>query len=722
MDKKKLLPFFTDWLLCAVVMAGSFGCMVTGFDLNVRSEPLLLALAFWPLAAAVFARLRFGWIPAGLILVYLGHQGLWKSLKNLFLILGRVYFQAYSWDINGLFSGAGAGILDAPVTEALVFLLALSALATGWVLARRKTMLWCLPLVLLPLVTTLVVIDTVPEPVWIALLLLGLALLLLTQSARRRDVYQGARLTLLTALPLCLCVYGLMACIPQSSYVAPDFQDGILQFLYNRVDDIPGVDIGDDGGFVISQPGLSGRRVNLSAVGPMTYSSRQTFVLRTDLDGVLYLRGRSYSDYEGRRWTGAHNPESENLEVNGKYLQQDPNSFLSPGSLRMVEINTGVSRPLRFVPYYPMEGAEIEDGATANPDKQSEYTFYVNPLRGNWQPAWEALHQGYGGLTIGAYPAGENEAFLQLPDSTLAWAREQVARLGIDDTMYAHQAAKIIQDYVSGHAEYSLQTTWMPVGREDFAQWFLESSETGYCVHFATAAAVLLRAAGVPARYVEGYALRLEKPDGVLYQTVSVQEGMAHAWVEYYMPDVGWVMLEATPAAGIVIQGQEPQTPTGTTAPPSRLTTGPSSTARPSTASGSTGTAQSSTASTAAQAPQPQAPRALIFAVAITAGILLLGILQWQLRLYLRRRYLTHKNPNIRALRRWRFAQYLARLQGQPAPEALKALAQKAKFSQNGVTPAELRQFEKYFARSLGALKRKRWYWQILYRLILAVY
>ncbi len=719
MDKKKVLPFFTDWLLCLVLSAGSFGCMVTGFQLNVEAEPLILALAFWPLAAAVFARLRFGWIPAGLILVYMGHQGLLKSLKNLFLLIGRVYYQGYSWDIDGMFADAGPEILDAPVTEAMVFLLALSALVTAWVLAKRKSGLWCLPPVLLPLVTTLVVIDTVPEPVWIALLLLGLALLLLTHSARRQDGYQGARLTLLTALPVCLCVYTLMVCIPRDSYQPPDFRDGILQFLLNRADDIPGVDIGDGGGLMINQAGSSGRRVNLNTAGPKTYSRRQALVLRTNVDGALYLRGRSYSEYTGLRWTSQNSPEQELFEVNDNYLQY---SFMLMGGMSSVELDTGLTRPLRFVPYYPQEAVELENGTPANPEHQAEYTFLINPLQENWQQRWEANHRGYAGLTVGTYPAGEQEVYLQLPESTLVWAREVVAQLGVRQDQYAHQVANIIAEYVSGHAEYDLQTRQMPATQEDFARWFLESAETGYCIHFATAATVLLRAAGVPARYVEGYAIRLQKPEGQLFQTVTVEEGMAHAWVEYYMPDVGWVMLEATPAAGIVTQGQTPGGSSGTTAP---STTQPSTgtSTRPGTAPGTRPSATAAPSSTAqAPAPKPQAPTALIVSVSAAAGAVLLGILQWQLRLYLRRRYMTRGNRNAQALRRWRFAQFLAKLRKQQVPEELRALAQKAKFSKTGVRSAELALFDAWFAESVAALKGKPWYWQILYRPILALY
>lgn len=41
--------------------------------------------------------------------------------------------------------------------------------------------------------------------------------------------------------------------------------------------------------------------------------------------------------------------------------------------------------------------------------------------------------------------------------------------------------------------------------QEDFAVYFLTEGKRGWCMHFATAAACMLRALDVPARYVSGY-------------------------------------------------------------------------------------------------------------------------------------------------------------------------------------------------------------------------
>jgi transglutaminase-like putative cysteine protease len=74
---------------------------------------------------------------------------------------------------------------------------------------------------------------------------------------------------------------------------------------------------------------------------------------------------------------------------------------------------------------------------------------------------------------------------------------------------------------------------------------FLLRGRAGDCQHFASAAALLLRLAGVPSRVVVGFATGTPQSDG----RYNVRDTDAHAWVEVYFQGIGWVAFNPTPPA-----------------------------------------------------------------------------------------------------------------------------------------------------------------------------
>jgi hypothetical protein len=81
--------------------------------------------------------------------------------------------------------------------------------------------------------------------------------------------------------------------------------------------------------------------------------------------------------------------------------------------------------------------------------------------------------------------------------------------------------------------------------RQPVAEFVFEKKR-GWCEYFASAAAVLLRLQGVPARYVTGFSMAGAERAGGHY---LVRESDAHAWIEAYVPGRGWIEADPTPAA-----------------------------------------------------------------------------------------------------------------------------------------------------------------------------
>jgi MYXO-CTERM domain-containing protein len=147
------------------------------------------------------------------------------------------------------------------------------------------------------------------------------------------------------------------------------------------------------------------------------------------------------------------------------------------------------------------------------------------------------------------YPTSLYERFTRLPESTPDQVRTRTREITRNATT-PYETALAIEAWLEANREYSLDVD-RPDG--DVADSFLFEMDRGYCVYYATTMAVMLRAEGVPARMVTGYTTGQEVDDGRY-----VVRGLdAHAWVEVYFPEAGWVAFDPTPAGPRRVAEQE---------------------------------------------------------------------------------------------------------------------------------------------------------------------
>ena len=111
-------------------------------------------------------------------------------------------------------------------------------------------------------------------------------------------------------------------------------------------------------------------------------------------------------------------------------------------------------------------------------------------------------------------------------------------------------ALKAVKEFITREAVYTTSPGKTPSDR-DTIEYFLKESKKGYCTYFASAATILLRSVGVPARYVEGlYVSKEELADCTENQELEIPDYDAHAWVEVYSDKYGFTTFEATPGRG----------------------------------------------------------------------------------------------------------------------------------------------------------------------------
>ena len=147
--------------------------------------------------------------------------------------------------------------------------------------------------------------------------------------------------------------------------------------------------------------------------------------------------------------------------------------------------------------------------------------------------------------------------YMQLPENLPASVRsvaQELASSAGSNSPFLRALA--IRQYFLDNFTYTLKPSIVPKDR-DFVEYFLETKE-GYCSYYATAMVVLARAAGIPARYCEGFLLTNHEHQNYLY-TVTGKD--AHAWAELYFEGIGWIPFDSTPIG----QPQTSRTPVNTT-------------------------------------------------------------------------------------------------------------------------------------------------------------
>ena len=184
---------------------------------------------------------------------------------------------------------------------------------------------------------------------------------------------------------------------------------------------------------------------------------------------------------------------------------------------------------------------------TALPNQVKRYTELVSFLRMDAENPSDELSAYL--VNESQYNTFVYDAYTALPESVESYLTQELGGPETENGQHmSYQMAKQrILEYLTANASYTEMPKETRDDGEDFLRFFLESG-AGYSVHYATAAALMFRHYGIPARYVEGYLIFPEDVEGQPENAVlTVPEAHAHAWVEYYQDGVGWLPFEVTP-------------------------------------------------------------------------------------------------------------------------------------------------------------------------------
>lgn len=266
--------------------------------------------------------------------------------------------------------------------------------------------------------------------------------------------------------------------------------------------------------------------------------------------GGLYLKGFTGVDYTGSRWEkGDELPRLQTNLTSPEFFSarvlKRIDDFSDIRSKNVIIRNTGISAGVK---YYPVNAA----GLLETDGVRRRYGVYFP--QGDWRSV--VLSSADDILLEEEMAADELKmreyAYKYCLDVPVTFTASEDFFKDLTGDSEA-EILKYIRNELADRCEYALESGKKPFGA-DFAQWFLTENQKGSCTHFASAAALLCRSMGIPARYCEGFVIKEEDiksfPETDGYTTVSVPDSRAHAWVEVYIDGYGWLSFEATPGYG----------------------------------------------------------------------------------------------------------------------------------------------------------------------------
>ncbi len=250
--------------------------------------------------------------------------------------------------------------------------------------------------------------------------------------------------------------------------------------------------------------------------------------LRVTFDGpvpprsAMYWRGPVMSQFDGRkwsRWEGDAFAQPAALEHADDFVSYEVTQEPASHSF-LLALDIATQAP---------EGARASQGRTLNtrPSNNLRRFRATSALRYALEPQLDESHRRHATAT----PPDSNPRTRQLIGQ---WRTENPA-----------PEALILRALTLFNAQFSYSLSPPPLAGRDRIDDFLFNTKTGYCEHFASAFAAMMRMSNIPARVVTGYQGGEFNPMGNYW---LVRQSDAHAWTEVWLQDRGWVRVDPTAA------------------------------------------------------------------------------------------------------------------------------------------------------------------------------
>jgi transglutaminase-like putative cysteine protease len=279
-----------------------------------------------------------------------------------------------------------------------------------------------------------------------------------------------------------------------------------------------------------SQTGLS-NEVSFGDISQLTKSAalafRASFDKRRPSNNRLYWRALVMEDYDGKRWT-------QSTTIKQIERQKQRGNYRQPPQGESINYDI-ISEPSHQHWLFGLDLAYSNAKEVVNlPDGR---LYSTKRLDQKFQYAVSSYPDAMLDRTLSDTAQKRN---LQLPEGS----NPKTTQLALTFQRQYPKARERLNAMMSyfNTAPYFYTLSPPAVGPQQLDD-FLFENKAGFCVHYASAFTFMARRSGLPARLVTGYQGGEWNQSG---NYLSVYQYMAHAWVEVWLEDQGWVRFDPT--------------------------------------------------------------------------------------------------------------------------------------------------------------------------------
>lgn len=558
-------------LLIFLLVYGALGGFLSAYEIEYNKGLCMLGVFGLALILSAVYETRRRWLTNLISLVlfgmylYIAATNYWVINSGYYAILNRINTVARQ-KLN-LINGTEYVLrVEEQYTTVTVFALFLSMV--GVILINIQLQNKCSLFKILLMTFTPYIIplyfELSPELIYLLFLFIGYVAVAVLQGGRAREyLSRQIRYTLpFVALVGILLVRSVTFLLPETAYNSMVPASAAREASEAGVSNLVQFGLMYLFGQGSTGAGISGGRLSRGAAVMPSYETDLIVRYTPYSFAPVYLKAFTGREYRGLRWTRAYDDGADDGRMEdtmgGHRQTYAANPDRQGRGVMSVEL-VGASKLYEYRPYYT-DYDNVSYGAVWTDDGMefTTYQYYYYPAVGR------VYDSSARDLTVDAV----DEAYLSVSDSCLKAVQKVCDTAEFEGT--AEEIAAQITNYFQENYSYTLRPGWH-YGNSDYISHFLLESKRGYCSHFASAATMLFRNMGIPARYVEGYAFSYADvvENGILVEgeayedyydgyaplgktalvEIEIPDAYAHAWVEIYVEHKGWIVVDPTPSS-----------------------------------------------------------------------------------------------------------------------------------------------------------------------------